>query len=324
MTLSKNKYANGGASLMKNDFCFDSKDGVTKIWVTEWVPDGEVKAVLQICHGMCEYIGRYEPFAEYMCGKGFYVVGNDHLGHGRSVTGDDKLGFFAEENGNAILLSDLETLRKLTKERYPSVPYFWLGHSMGSFLTRQYIADHGKELTAAVIMGTGTTPPPVLTIGKNLCKAIAKKKGWDHRSETVDNIAFGSYNKRIKPLRTEGDWLTKDEAIVDKYINDPWCTYMFTVNGFYNMFYSIGECQKKKTAERIPKTLPLLITSGQEDPVGGYGAGVEKAYETYKSVGMKDVTLKLYPGDRHEILNELDRAQVYDDLYNWYISKIKA
>ncbi len=307
---------------MNNELQYQSKDGKTTIKATEWIPEGEVKAVLQICHGMCEYVGRYEAFAEYMCAKGFYVVGNDHLGHGRSVTGEDRLGFFAEENGNGILLEDLETLRKMTKERFPDVPYFWLGHSMGSFLTRQYVAIHGDELSGAVIMGTGTTPPAVLAVGKGLCKMIAKAKGWDHRSKTVDNIAFGSYNKKIEPQRTRADWLTKDEAIVDKYLNDPWCTYKFTVNGFYNMFYSIGECQKKETAEKIPKDLPLFLVAGEEDPVGSYGAGVKAAYETYKGAGIKDVSMKLYPTDRHEILNELDKAQVYEDLYNWYSARM--
>ena len=307
---------------MKNEFFFDSKDGKTRIHVLEWVPEGEVKAVLQICHGMCEYVGRYEAFAEYMCSNGFYVTGNDHLGHGMSVTGDEKLGFFAEENSNGILLEDLNTLRKMTSERFPGVPYFWLGHSMGSFLTRQYVAQYGEGLSGAVIMGTGTTPPAVLKAGMTICKTIAKFKGWDHRSKTVENIAFGSYNKKIDPVRTRADWLTKDEAVVDKYLADPWCTYRFTLNGFYNMFYSIGECQKKETAERIPKDLPLFLVAGEDDPVGSYGEGVKTAYETYKEVGIKDVSMKLYHGDRHEVLNELDRAQVYADLYNWYSARM--
>ena len=280
--------------MTKNEFTFNSADKKTTIYATEWVPGGDVRAVLQIAHGMVEYIGRYDGFASFLADHGFYVVGNDHLGHGRSVTSDEEHGFFAHPDGNACVISDMDRLRLITQEKYPGVPYFMLGHSMGSFLLRQYLTMYGKGLAGAVIMGTGSQPGAVLSAGKALCRMIAAFKGWHHRSSMVNNIAFGSYIKPFEPARTQTDWLTRDENIVDAYNADPWCTYMFTVNGDYQMF-----------------------TSGAEDPVGDQGKGVTAVYDSYVKAGIENIDIKLYDGDRHEILNELDKSEVYADLLAW-------
>ena len=230
---------------------------------------------------------------------------------------DDRHGFFDEKRGLEILHEDLQTLREMTRERFPDVPYFWLGHSMGSFLSRQYIARHGAGLAGAVIMGTGSQPAGTLKAGKALCSMIARFRGWTYRSKLVNNMALGSYNKPFEPARTKNDWLTKDEAIVDAYNAQPWCTFMFTVNGYYTLFSSIEDAQDAKTVLKIPKDLPLLLVSGALDPVGAAGKGVEQAFAAYRDAGIRDVKMKLYDGDRHEILNELDREQVYEDLLQW-------
>lgn len=303
---------------MKNDLYYDSIDGKTKIHAVEWIPDGEPRAVLQLIHGMNEFINRYDEYASFMADQGFYVVGNDHVGHGESVVSDELRGFFREKNGNKVLLEDLETLRKMAAEKYPDVPYFILGHSMGSFLARQFVALHGSELAGAVIMGTGTTPLPVLKSGMALCTLIGAVKGKTYRSSLVNNIATGSYLKRFEPARTPADWLSKNEPNIDAYISNPWCRVTFTVAAYKDMFYSIQDCQSKKTIAKIPKDLPLLVTSGEEDPVGDYSKGVKLAYQSYVDAGIKDVTLKIYPGDRHEILNELDRDVVYADILKWF------
>ena len=303
--------------MKKNDLTFPSADGRTTIYATEWVPDEAPRAVLQIAHGMVEYVGRYDAFASWLAGRGFYVVGNDHIGHGRSVVTDDDHGYFGHPGGNGFVISDMNELREITSEKYPDIPYFFLGHSMGSFLLSQYITMYGAGLAGAIIMGTGVQPGAVLTAGKTLCRTIALSKGWRHRSSMVNNIAFGSYNKAFEPARTPTDWLTRDENIVDAYNSDPWCTFMFTVNGYYEMFAGIEQAQKPANIKRIPKDLPILLISGQEDPVGEQGKGVEKKYETYKKAGIEDVSLKLYPKDRHEILNELDKSKVYSDLLDW-------
>ena len=302
---------------MSNSFVYLSKDGETLINAIEWKPEGTPKAVLQICHGMLEYIKRYDHFAQFMCDNGFYVVGNDHLGHGLSVKSEDRYGFFHEKYGNAYLLGDMHELRKITREKYPDLPYFLLGHSMGSFLTRQYIALEGDGLKGVIISGTGYVSKDVLKLGMNTCSGIAAVKGWQNRSIIVRNMVFGGYNKRIKNPKTPADWISGDEAVVEAYTNDPWCTYNFTVNGYYNMFYSINDAQRPETIQHIPKNLPLFLVSGSEDPVGNYGKGVLQAYDSYVQAGIKDVRIKLYEGYRHEILNEVERVVAYYDIKNW-------
>lgn len=307
---------------MKNDFYYPSSDGETQIHAVKWTPTVKPVAVLQIVHGMVEFIERYDEFAKYLVCNGIVVVGNDHLGHGQSVANEDRYGFFKLENGNEALLKDINALRLNTAESYPDLPYFILGHSMGSFLTRQYLARYGEGLAGAIIMGTGSQPTVMLNVGKGLSSLIASFKGWNYRSKFIDNLAFGAYNKRFEPSRTSRDWLTKDADIVDAYIANPQCTFMFTVNGYYNLFYSIKDCQNKKNIDRIPKDLPVFFVAGNDDPVGNFGKGVVKACDGFKKAGISDVALKLYKDDRHEILNETDRETVFDDILKWIQSKI--
>lgn len=307
---------------MKNDFYYPSSDGETQIHAIKWTPSVKPVAVLQIVHGMVEFIDRYDEFAEYLAGNGIVVVGHDHLGHGQSVASEDRYGFFKLDGGNAALLNDINTLRLNTAESYPDLPYFILGHSMGSFLTRQYLARHSDGLSGAIIMGTGSQPTIMLNVGKGICSLIAAFKGWNYRSKFVDNLAFGAYNKRFEPSRTSRDWLTKDAQIVDSYIANPHCTFLFTVNGYYNLFYSIKDCQNKKNIDKISKDLPVFFVAGKDDPVGNFGKGVEKACEGFLNAGIQNVMLKLYQNDRHEILNETDRETVFDDILKWIQSKI--
>lgn len=279
---------------MRDEFYFPSKDGNTEIHTIEWKPEGEVKAVLQLCHGMVEYIRRYDEFAEFMCGRGYYVVGNDHLGHGKSVQSKSEYGFFNEKYGNACVIGDMHTLRQRTMKKYPDVPYFMLGHSMGSLLVRQYIQMYGNGLSGAVLLG----------VSSDQSKAV-----------------LGSYNKKFKQARTRADWITSDQEHLDAYVSDPLCSFVFTVNAYYSMFSGMLSMEKKESIYMIPKTLPILFASGSDDPVGNFGKGVRKIYEQYKAAGLQDVALRLYDGDRHELLNETDRQQVYQDLFDWLEEK---
>lgn len=306
---------------MKNNFYYTSKDNTTQIHAIEWIPSGEVKAVLQISHGMVEYIDRYDEFASFLNQHGYYVVGQDHLGHGESVQSDNYHGFFHDVDGNECVVGDIHTLRQMTLEKYPDVPYFLLGHSMGSFLTRQYIKMHGEGLSGAIIMGTGNQPPALVKLGKTLCKIVAGIKGWNYRSQFINNMAFGGYNKKFTPARTSVDWLSRNEENVDKYIQDPWCTFIFTVNGYYHMFRGMEQLTKEENFNKIPKSLPIFFVAGQDDPVGNFGKGVESVCQKYRNGGIQDVSIKLYKDDRHEILNETDRFDVYEDIYQWLESK---
>lgn len=308
--------------MKKNEFRFPSSSGTVDIRSMEYVPEGKIIAVLQIAHGMVEFIDRYENFAAFLASKGILVVGNDHIGHGGSVKSEEDWGYFGE-NGNRILLDDMHELTRLTKEKYPNLPYFLLGHSMGSFYARQYLGEFGNELDGAIIMGTGLEPLFVVKGGMFLCKLIALFKGWRYRSNFVNQVAFGSYGKKFEPLRTRADWLSKDEALVDWYINEPRCSFLFTLNAYYSMFEGIARLHDKKLLEKVPKDLPIFFVSGEDDPVGSFGKEVVYSVETLKEVGVKNIDMKLYPNDRHEILNETDKETVYADLYEWLMKHIR-
>ena len=232
----RNESREGMFGNMKSEFYFPSKDGNTEIHTIEWKPEGEVKAVLQMCHGMVEYIDRYDEFAQYLCGQGFYVVGNDHLGHGKSIQSKTEYGFFHEKYGNACVLADIHTLRQRTMKKYPEVPYFMLGHSMGSILLRQYIQTYGTGLAGALLIGVVAEQPQVsLRFGQCLCRMIALVRGWHYRSKLVDKVVTGSFNKKYKPARTRADWVTGDLDKLDAYVADPLCSFVFTVNAYYHL-----------------------------------------------------------------------------------------
>ena len=302
---------------MKKEFYYPSADGETQIHAVEWIPEGEVRAILQISHGMVEYIDRYDEFASWLTEKGWYVTGNDHLGHGKSISSEEKYGFFHETDGNRCVIADIHRLRERTEQAYPGVPYFMLGHSMGSFLVRQYLFTYGKGLAGAIIMGTGHKSAFVLRLGQILCKIIAGVKGWKFRSKLINALGIGSYNKKFEPCESKKEWVTSDPEIRGRYEADPLCSFVFTVNGYHQMFEGMKELTKRSNMKKMPKNLPLLFVSGEKDPVGGFGKDVKKVYESYLKAGMKNAEIRLYENDRHEILNEQDRRVVYEELYQW-------
>ncbi len=306
--------------MRKEEFRFNSTDGKNKIRAMRYIPDGEVKAVLQIAHGMIEFIDRYEDFAAFLCERGYLVTGNDHLGHGGSVKSKDDWGYLGE-NGYEHVLNDMHELTRISKELYPGKPYYLLGHSMGSFFARNYLAEYGKELDGAIIMGTGFEPSFKIRSGMLLCRIIALFKGWRYRSALINGISFGAYNKKFEPVKTRADWLSKDEKLVDWYVNEEKCSFVFTINGFYEMFRCILNLHNREALNRIPKDLEILFVSGEDDPVGSFGKEVVNSVESLREVGIKNISCKLYPNDRHEILNELDKSEVYEDLYRWLETK---
>lgn len=310
--------------MVKEHFSYLSNDHVTLIHAIRWIPDGDVRAVLQIVHGMVEHVDRYDEFAGYLSELGILVIGNDHLGHGESVRSKEDFGYFAEHDGNKILLKDIHRLRKMTEESYPGVPYFLLGHSMGSFLTRQYLCCCGKGLAGAVIMGTAYHSKSEMTAALAITQSLAKVRGWRHRSRLVDALAFGGYSKSKRHPRTDRDWLSKDDRSVDCYIGDERCQFMFTLNAYYNMFLGLYKLTLPKYLKNMPKDIPLLFAAGENDPVGNYGKGVRRVYEDLQKLGVKDMEIQLYPEDRHELLHETDKEKVFKDIAGWIENHIKC
>lgn len=284
-------------------------------------PDTPPRAIVQLTHGMVEFIGRYEELARYLADRGFAVIGHDHLGHGGSVRTSADYGYFARPDGNRTLLEDLHSVTRLAKTEWPGRPVFLLGHSMGSFYARQYLCDYGTELAGAILMGTGHQPLVMVQGGRALCRVLAALHGWHHRSGLVNKMAFGSFNKAFEPARTPSDWLNRDPAEVDRYLADERCTFIFTLNGYYSMFTGIARLHDKRVLAKMPKNLPVLLLSGDADPVGENGRAVQRAAESLRKAGLGRVSVKLYPGARHELLLELNRREVFGDIAGW-IEKI--
>ncbi|MGN0806286.1 MAG: alpha/beta fold hydrolase [Candidatus Coproplasma sp.] len=291
---------------------YPSSDGKNNVHACIWPAEGECRAVLQIIHGMAEYAQRYAPVGEKLSKLGITVCAEDHLGHGKTAREKDDLGYMAEQKGYAPILSDIASLTEIMRTKYQGVPYFVLGHSMGSFFCRKYITVFGKELSGAIIMGTGYMCGALTGTAKLLTKTVATFKGWRHRSKLINNLAFGSYNKRFEG-RTEYDWLSANKENVDRYIEDELCGVPFTCNAFYGLFSIISEACKNSTVKAIPDELPLLLLSGKDDPVGGYGKGVIKLYDKLSKYG-KNVSMTLYEGQRHEILNDDCAVSVEEDI----------
>lgn len=297
----------------------DSKNNLNVIiWETEKEPIG----VLQIVHGMAEYIDRYDNFAKYMTEQGFNVIGHDHLGHGYSVSDERDYGFFAEENGDKIIIEDMHSVTQYAREKWEEIPNFILGHSMGSFCLRQYLTKYSNDVFGAIIMGTGWIPSAAALLGKTIATNTCKSKGSHTVNPLLIKLTLEPYNKPFAPARTNCDWLSRDEKQVDLYVNDKLCGFDFTAGAYKDFFTVLEKIAKNRQLIGMRKSLPILITSGSVDPVGGKKA-CEKLNAQYKRCGINDVTLKLWENDRHEILNELDKSDVYDYIYNWLKSKIQ-
>ena len=300
------------------DVFYPSKDGQNTIHACIWRPDGEIKGVVQIIHGMSEYAERYAPFAKFLTDNGYMVCADDHLGHGKSVKSSEDLGYFNQAHDYKVVVEDIRELTLIAKKQAGDVPYFVLGHSMGSFFCRKYISLYGSELSGAVVMGSGFKGTITLNFALFAVKLNALFCGWRNRSKIIKGLAFGSYNKRFKPARTASDWLSKAPENVDAYEADALCGFDFTNNGYYVLFSIIKSACSKKTINSVCKDLPVYFVAGADDPVGDYGKGVKKAYEKFKKAGVKDVEITLYEGARHEILNDFCQEQVEKDILNFF------
>ncbi|MBO6128932.1 MAG: lysophospholipase [Pseudobutyrivibrio sp.] len=304
-------------------YTFNSKDGHSVIHCRKWLPDCEPVAVVQLVHGMVEYIERYDDFATFLTTKGYVVVGHDHIGHGHSVANEAELGVMTGAHPSEDMVEDIYTHYAMTRKAYPALPYFILGHSMGSYMLRKFLSDktaYLEDLNGAVIMGTGQEAAGTCNAGLAVIAILSLFKGKNYRSTFVRDMTYSAPYKKYDCYGKDygNSWLSKNIQNVEKYYHDPLCTYTFTLNAYKGLVEATKYVGTKACVDKMRKGLPLLLVSGEEDPVGNLGAGTKAAADAFKNAGIKDVTLKLYTGDRHEILNELDREQVYDDIYNWF------
>lgn len=297
----------------------------TKLHCIRWEPeDGAVIATLQIIHGMQEHIERYDEFARFLADRGFAVFGHDHIGHGLSVSDDNDRGKMHTSHPDDTMVDDMYANYLVMRDSYPGKPHFVLGHSMGSYLLRKFLVVKSKvirECNGAIIMGTGTENDAAILAGTALCKTIMAAKGRDSSSSLIKGLMFGSQYKKfdVTGEHPENSWLSKNVENVRMYM-DPSNKRdggEFSLNGYMILLRSTYFDNRMSNIRQMNMDIPVIFVSGEEDPVGAMGKGVRSAYEKFKAAGVRDLSIKLYEGDRHEILNELDRATVYEDLYKW-------
>lgn len=295
---------------------FNSSNGTDRCAYYVYVPaEQPYKGIIQISHGMREYMGRYDEFADFFTDKGYIVCGNDHLGHGNTAKTPDDYGYFAPKDGWSYLVNDLHRLTLIMKNKYPNLKYLIYGHSMGSFVARLYCSRFPKVPDAAIFYGTGDDKA-LAEIGVRAARSAVMINGERHRSERLNSIVFGAYNERITNRRTDYDWLSRDDEVVDKFISDEKCDFIFTCSGFVDLTMLLNRVSSQKWADQIPKDLPILLGGGTDDPVGGYGKGVLKVFEKLIINGCR-TDIKIYPGARHELLHEINKDEVYHDMLTW-------
>ncbi len=281
-----------------------------------WEPEGEAEGAVQLIHGIAEHSGRYTPFAEFLAGKGFYVCAEDHMGHGESVTEGCPRG--CVRGGWDAMAADVNALSALLKERCPTIPRFLLGHSMGSFLARTCLYTYPEAgWQGAVLSGTAWQPGPVLAVGKAIAKGEVRKQGPDAPSPKLQALMFGSYTKQFENVRTPSDWICSDPAVVDAYQADPLCGFVPSGGLIAAMLEGLHRNQRRENLAKMPKSLPVLFIAGDRDPVGTNGKGVLKSADAFRKAGLGRVDVTLYPGDRHEVLNEVNKARVWADVLAW-------
>ena len=301
----------------KKDWRRPAASGQGEIFSRLWAPEAP-KAVLMIAHGMAEHSARYDEFATWLAGQDWAVCMNDHAGHGRSAI---VKGHFADENGWEYVLGDLHALLGEVSAMYQGLPLFLMGHSMGTFMASSDVARWGESLTAAIFCGT-MGENPALGFARLLANLQIKFRGPKSRGRLIDKLSTGSYYKKIRNPVNKSAWLSTDEANCVAYEADPDCGFEFTAAGYRDLFTGLAEVNGPAWPGRVPKNLPVFVVAGGEDPVGSYGKGPTQVAEKLRAAGVRDVTLKLYPGKRHELLNETNKAEVYADLRDWLDTKL--
>lgn len=296
---------------------FKSANGRSNVTYYILMPEGvDLRGVVQISHGMCEYFSRYTVFAKYLCSLGFIVCGNDHIGHGASAPRTAELGFFAVRDGWSYLVRDMQRLTEIMQTRFPDLPYFVFGHSMGSLITRLYLTETSAKLSGCVLCGTAG-PNPLARTGIRMANSVAHSKGMTYRSAFLSGLAFKNYNRKIDHPQSPFAWLSRDDSVVQMYQSDEKCNFVFTAAGFRDLFTLLDRANNARCFRNTPHEIPILLISGDRDPVGGYGDGVRRVARLYQAAGQKDLEVIFYKDGRHEILNEVNRLDVFGDVSRW-------
>ncbi|MCD6347879.1 MAG: alpha/beta hydrolase [Bacteroidales bacterium] len=304
--------------MKSKEFKLTTSDGVV-IHVYEWLPDdiSQIKGSVQIAHGMAEHAARYKDFASFLTANNYAVYANDHRGHGKTAGDLSNVGFLAPKDGWNKLVSDFRMVSQHVMGKYKDKPLYVFGHSMGSFIVRQYILDPEVNIQGVIISGTGDDPGLLGKIGILLTRIMRLFYPADSPSPFMDNLSFGAFNKPFKPNRTKFDWLSRDNNQVDKYVTDPYCGGVFSIGFFSDMLNGLLFVSKQQNINATPKDLPVLIFSGANDPVGDHGKGVTAVYKKFEKAGVKNLTFKLFDDGRHEMLNEINNQEVYQFILDW-------
>ncbi|SFA89701.1 Lysophospholipase, alpha-beta hydrolase superfamily [Lentibacillus halodurans] len=300
---------------MEKTFWFTQPDNI-KIYVKKWfTPENKPKAIVQIAHGMAEHIGRYDDFADFLVENNIFVYGNDHRGHGKTGEKQGILGYFADENGFETVTDDLYAVTKQIRQHYPDTSLFLLGHSMGSFLTRHFIQVHSELVDGVILTGTGHYSRFTSETARRIAANLPPKE----KSGLMNALVFSSFNKRVQNKKTKLDWLSRDDRMIQSYIDDPYCGFIPTAGFFKDLMTGLTLIHDQKRNRQIRSDLPMLIAGGNEDPVGDYAKGVWKTAELYNDAGLNDIMTILFEKSRHELLNERNRDEIYRILLNWVI-----
>lgn len=300
---------------MKEEFTYPSRDQKTQIHALRWSPEGKPKGVVQLVHGMRGYAGQYEEFARFLADRGYCVTGCDLLGHGSSVVSEEMHGYFAKEKGVECLITDIRNLFIMTAEKYPDAPYFLFGQRFGAMLLQEYLMMFGEELNGVILCGSGIFPKAFLRSGKRNALIAGKLKGWDFRSQKLHDLVYGPLESAF-PESPFG-WMTKNPDAISLLDKNPWNHFRLTVNAYREMFRCAEFTQNPMYLRKIVKGLPIFLIGGKSDPFGGNGDGVRTIYLQYLQNHLRDVTIRLYEGDRNELLFEDDRDAVSEDILTW-------
>lgn len=303
--------------MMRTEFSYPSSNGLNRIKAYVWAPEPgiELRGVVSLVHGLAEHAQRYEPLARFLNCHGYIVVAEDHLGHGRSVEAADELGYWGVGDAAGFAILDIHQLRLRYQTLYPKLPYYMLGHSMGSLMLRAYLCEYGADLTGAILIGTTDTPGYLSSLGSLLAHLIRLFRGERHHSKLLADLSVSKPLARIPNAKTEYDWLSFSEDNVRNYIADPLCGFPFTVNGHLALYKIASRMSRLGESDsHCPKDMPLLFLAGAEDPIARYGEAPAAVVRQLESRGFSRIERKVYPEVRHEILNDIKKQEVMDDI----------